>query len=61
MFQFLLRAPAWRLVSPAFLEPWMGAAAGAKQLGLLRFRVLGLLSYAQTVSGNTFHYKSEKK
>lgn len=39
----------------------MRAAAGAKQLGLLRFRLLGLLSHAQTVSGNTFRYKSEKK
>lgn len=60
MFRFLLRAPAWWLVLPDFLEPLMAAAAGAKKLDL-RFRLWGLLSYAQTVSGNIFHYKSEKK
>lgn len=61
MFWLLLRAWAWWLLSPAFLEPLMGVAVGAKQLDLLRIRLLGLLSYAQTVSGNTFCYKSEKK
>lgn len=61
IFQLLLRAWTWWLFSPAFLEPLMGVAVGAKQLDLLSLRLLGLLSYAKTVSGTTFCYESETK